>query len=724
MYKTLLLLLLPLANFAQTPASNATPANFKTNFTETFYGRTVQDPYRSLEDTGNAAVKQWMRQEAERTTQILQSLPGYEKLRQDARKAIEGSKLEEFYAITKKNGTWYAVKRYPTKNNPFIYQYNATGKEAVMLDPEVRHKDLASKNLSVEGLNFSAAGRYFSYYLVVGGYEMDPLTIIDDTKTGKKNVEPWLNGGNRIFQGFDPNKDSVFYYWHLPFRRGDDPLRWWDSSMVYRRIIGTDTTKDELMVDFASQKIQRTVKEGVYLDVLSSKQWAFAVVKNMVSKELRIYTTPLATLSPNSEWKKICDYDDAVTNYASHGSEIYLMSYKNASRFNIISVDLRQPDITKARVVLPEQNFVLEQMLGSRDALFVSALSDKGGKLIYIPYTTLKPQELKLPVPGQVSFNYSSAKEPDLMFTIRSWVRTPQLFRFDGASKKIVPSFLQKFPSVGTNELEVKEVKVPGHDGVMVPMTIIHKKGLRMNGNNMLALNAYGAYGMQDNPYYWPEDLVRYQRGYVKAVAHVRGGGIYGEDWHKAGMMTTKPNTWKDAISCAEYLIKNGYTSPDKLMISGGSAGGITAGRAITERPDLFKAALISVGCIDMVGAERSPNGLGNITEFGSTTTEEGFNALYEMSTYHQVKDNTPYPAVLFVHGFNDTRVPVYHSTKGYARFKEASTSGRPLLLRIDFDSGHGAQESTEGLISRFADMMSFFYWMMGVPEFQPKKPM
>ena len=564
---------------------------------------------------------------------------------------IESAKFEEIDGISRVNKTWYAIKRYPTQNQPMLYKYDKSGKEKLVIDPQKEFAYLKSNNISLGEFQSSANGRYMWYYVMPGGNEVEGFNILNDMQTGRKNIEPGFSGGKKWPVGFDDHYDSVFYYYYLPFRHEGDPVHWYDSSLIYKHSIGTDSTKDELVIDYASQKIVREKRSMVNLYLPYNSNWAIASVKNLVSKELRIYVTQKQTLSAQSQWKKICDFDDDVSQYVVNGDDIYLVTYKNASNFKVISTSLFNPDVSNAVAVLPEQTFVLDNMTCTKDKLLITALSDKGGKLISIPFATKKPGRiLSLPVSGEVQIKYASERDSDFVFNMHSWTSTPQTYQYCAANNTISVSPIQKYKGIRSDALEVKELKVKSYDGVMVPMTLVYKKGLKLDGNKIgyTGMYAYGAYGMQDFPNFWPEDLIRYDRGYIKAVPHVRGGGIYGEDWHKAGMMGNKPNTWKDVIACAEYLISNKYTTPQKLIISGGSAGGIMAGRCITERPDLFRAAVIDVGALDMVGFERSPNGSGNTTEFGSTNTKEGFDALYAMSAYQHVKNGVAYPGCTF----------------------------------------------------------------------------
>jgi prolyl oligopeptidase len=268
-----------------------------------------------------------------------------------------------------------------------------------------------------------------------------------------------------------------------------------------------------------------------------------------------------------------------------------------------------------------------------------------------------------------------------------------------------------------------REVEVPSHDGVPVPLSIIHKEGIVFDGSNPLILSGYGAYGSIRYVNYSPLNLAWLERGGVLAIAHVRGGGEKGKPWHLGGQKATKPNTWKDFIACAEYLIAQKYTSTAKLAIQGGSAGGILIGRSITERPDLFRAAIIMVGMTDCLRAETTENGPPNIEEFGTVTTPEGFKSLLAMSPLHQVRDGVKYPAVLLTHGLNDRRVDAWMSGKMTARLQSATASKNPVLLLLDTDAGHGIGSTRTQLQEQLASRLSFVLWQTGAPDFQPVPP-
>ena len=308
-----------------------------------------------------------------------------------------------------------------------------------------------------------------------------------------------------------------------------------------------------------------------------------------------------------------------------------------------------------------------------------------------------------------------------MIYEASAWTRFGGFYAFDPRTGKVTDTRLQPQGTYDNpTDLVATEVKVKSHDGTMVPLSIVHKKGLKLDGTNPTIVFGYGAYGISTTPYFRPTWLPWYQRGGVIAYAHVRGGGEYGEDWYKAGYKATKPNTWKDAIACAEWLVANKYTSTPKMSIYGGSAGGIFVGRSITERPDLFGAAVDAVPFSDGMRFEFSENGVPNIPEFGSVKTDEGFKGLFAMSSYHWVKDGTPYPAVLVTTGINDPRVDAWQAGKMGARLQAATSSGKPILLRIDYDAGHGIGSTKKQQYEERADEIAFLLWQSGMAGFQP----
>jgi prolyl oligopeptidase len=291
---------------------------------------------------------------------------------------------------------------------------------------------------------------------------------------------------------------------------------------------------------------------------------------------------------------------------------------------------------------------------------------------------------------------------------------------YDPAASATTDTGLVTPSSVDFSQMEAEEVFATSYEGTRVPLSILHKKGLTLDGSHPTILTGYGAYGLSLEPGFSPTALAWLERGNVLAIAHVRGGGEYGEAWHLAGEKLTKLNTVFDFIACAEYLINQQYTAPKYLAGRGGSAGGMTVGGALTWRPDLFSVILDQVGVSDTLRVELTPNGPPNISELGSVQNEEGFHGLYAMGAYFHVRDGTAYPAVLFTTGANDPRVAPWQMTKMTARVQAATRSDRPVLLRVDYDAGHGMGSTKSQNEMLTADLWSFALWQMGDPAFQP----
>jgi prolyl oligopeptidase len=329
--------------------------------------------------------------------------------------------------------------------------------------------------------------------------------------------------------------------------------------------------------------------------------------------------------------------------------------------------------------------------------------------------------DVGLPFAGSVGELVTDPLQPGAWIKLESWNEPPRIYFADGKTGRLEATALLQPPQLDLLPVTVTRVKVKSHDGVSVPLSIVHRKGLKLDGARPTLLTGYGAYGLRLDPRFNATWTAWLEQGGVMAVAHVRGGGEYGEEWHLAGRKATKPNTWKDFIACAEWLARNGYTDRAHLAGSGGSAGGITIGRAITERPELFSAAVSMVGAHDSLRAELTANGPPNIPEFGSTKTPEGFRALFEMSAYHHVRDATAYPAVLLTTGINDPRVDSWEPGKMAARLQAATASGKPVLLSVDFAGGHGLGSTRDQANDELADRYAFLLWQMGAPGFQPQ---
>jgi prolyl oligopeptidase len=416
-----------------------------------------------------------------------------------------------------------------------------------------------------------------------------------------------------------------------------------------------------------------------------------------------------------------------VTAFAPHGDEIYLLTYKNAPRFKVIRTNLVHPNVANGQVIVPSGNGVIKQIAAAEDALYVKVLTGGVSALQRVPFSGRgagHPRTIPLPLSGTLSVDSADARISGMLFQFTSWTQEPAIYTYDPRSGSSTNTGLQAHgPLDSPPDLVTEEVMAKSYDGTLIPLSILHRRAIKLDGSYPALLYGYGAYGIALEHAYSPDKIAWVEEGGVYAEAQVRGGGAYGEQWHRAGMQLTKHNTWQDFIACAQYLIDNGYTSSARLAGGGGSAGGITIGRAITERPDLFAVAFYISGIADALRMEREPEGPANIPEFGSTSSPEGFKGLYAMSPYANVHEKTAYPAVMVLTGMNDPRVPFWQAAKLAARLQAATTSGKPVLLRADYSGGHGTNGSNRRQVAEFwGDMESFALWQLGVPGFQPAR--
>jgi prolyl oligopeptidase len=416
-------------------------------------------------------------------------------------------------------------------------------------------------------------------------------------------------------------------------------------------------------------------------------------------------------------WRKIASLEDQVSDFTLHGDDLYLLVYKNTPRFKVVHTTLTNPDLLKATTIFPPSQAVVTGIAAAKDALYVQTLDGGLSRLWRVDYKSGTSQGLKLPYEGSAFIDVANQETDGIYYDLIAWTKSPALFRYDSKTGNSTDTRLVPPLPIDMSSIETTNVKVRAADGTMVPLVILYKKGLKRNGANPALLDGYGAYGIENtSPFFYPPFLAWLERGGVLAKAGVRGGGEYGEEWHLAGKEKTKPNTWRDFIACAEYLVKEGYTTPAHLAGDGASAGGILIGNAIIERPDLFGAAVDLVGLNNPLRAETTSNGVPNIPEFGSTKNEEGFKALLAMDAYSKVKKGEKYPAVLLTTGANDPRVEPWMSAKMAARLLAATASGKPILLRIDYDAGHGIGSTRQQRNEELADAFAFLFQQLGTP--------
>lgn len=698
--------------------------------TDTYWSVEVTDPYRFLENTREARVQDWLKAQATATDAILAKIPGRNALLARI-EAIEAAAAGVTTRIVRSDGDrFFFLRRNPGEDQfKLVLREGIDGAERVLVDPEAMSK-AAGRPHAIQDFQPSKDGRRLAYSIQVGGGEIGLLHVID-VASGKPLIEPidrirfggaaWLEDGSGLF--------------YSRLREGWDKLPPTERFQDYqRRFRALDSGADRLVFSVShNPELQLPSYASGAVYPIPGTRLAACMVYLGVDRNRMLYLADLdAAMRGDAKWRKVVDTADRVSEIDVLDGWIYLRTAKDAPRDRVVRMPLAAPDIAKAEVVVPESRSVIVSLSAARDGLYVTRRDGVSLSLARIAVNapaTLQP--VALPFTGNVSVVDSSVHRPGVVVSLGSWIRASKPWLVDPSRPAPQQQVQLPFAKPGAYDappgLAVREVHVRSHDGTEVPLTILSREGLKLDGRNPTILYGYGAYGITEDPLFSPRILAWLERGGVYAIAHVRGGGAYGEGWHSAGHKTTKPNTWKDAIAAGEWLVANGYTAPARLGIYGGSAGGILVGRAITERPDLFAAAVPSVPVLDTVRSETRANGVANIPEYGTVKKEDEFRALLAMSSYHHLKDGTRYPAVMLAHGVNDTRVDVWQSAKFASRLAavNATAKGDPraVLMRLDYESGHGSGATRAQTQQRIADIYAFFLWQFGVPEFQPVAP-
>ena len=685
---------------------------------DTHFGVRVRDSYRYMEDLTNPEVQTWLKGQADFTRSILDRIPGRDGL-QSRVEQLRNSASARVGDVRMNGARVYSLKQRAGDNTPKLYvREGLDGKDRLLVDPESMSAPDGTHH-SISYYAPSPDNRYLAFGIASGGSENTVLHVLDMAR-GKETgdvIDRAELGGPSWTQ------DHRLFYTRLQkLEQGASPEGRYLNARAYVHTLGTDPDRDTaLLGSGASPSPFLGPTTYPFVGTATGCPWLFGVVLNGVQKEWTVYLAPVHSLEGGSPaWRKVVDASDGVLKFTGHGDDLFLLTHRGASNGKILKLRLADPHMENSSELLPASKGVITGLAAAQDALYVVRSKGGASELLRLPYAPgASVETLRLPFVCDVSSLMADEHAPGVAFVASAWTRVGGIFAYDPRLKRVLDIGLQpQGPFDNPRNLVVEEVMVKAKDGVSVPMSIVHRKGLKRDGNNPLILDGYGSYGIPQTPGLDLSSLAWYERGGIIAVAHVRGGGEYGEEWHLAGSRSKKPNTWRDGIACAEWLIAHRYTSAAKMAIQGSSAGGIFVGRAITERPDLFAAAIDASPLSDMIRFESTAGGAQNVPEFGSITTGDGFRSLFEMSPYHQVVDSTRYPAVLLTTGINDPRVAPWQAAKMAARLQAATSSGKPILLRIDYDAGHGFGSTRKQLAAQHADMMAFLLWQLGAKGF------
>jgi len=698
------------------PAFAAPPTTPLSSVTDTYAGVAVEDPYRQLEQLDQPQVRQWAREQGGYTRAALDALPGRAAL-QARIDALSAKASDRVYMVSRVGRSTYFMKKRPTDALGKLYVRTGKAADRILFDPDTM-KTADGQTQAINNYAVSPDGKYVAMVLSVGDAELGAIHVLD-TRSGAMTGAPVPRIWGELRALWMPDSQ------HFIYTRSSDPARAYGKNQMVVRRVGSDGKDDKpLLGTGVDGGVTTRENDWPFVSVARQSPYAVLMLSDGVGGLTRSYVMARDQLGqPGATWREL-QGEAAKVRRASHsGKWMYGSTYDGASRYRIVRWDLARPEAPPVEVV-PQQAGVIEDIGAGSDGLYYVVRTGAVSELFALPHgaPAARARKIALPVPGSIHLEDSDQALPGVLFTLEPWTAPLDLMTARLGQAAAISAGLIGNKGQPYDDVVALETMCSARDGAKVPISILMKRSVKRDGSNPTFLEGYAGYGMTITATFSQTWGAWLERGGILALANPRGSGAYGEDWYQAGRGATKANTWRDMIDCAEMLIKEGYTSPARLAVRGVSMGGVAAGRAMTERPDLFATAILQVGLLDTVRMiEVSQNGPNHLEEMGDVKSAAGIQQLLAMSSYHNVKPGTAYPATLVITGLNDNRVDPWMSFKMAARLQAASTSGKPVLLRVDDKAGHGMTSTTQQRNAMLADILSFHLWQTGDPAFQPR---
>lgn len=687
-----------------------------------YFETKVVDEYRNLEDLKDPLTIKWMKDQTSYSSSILQSIPNRQYY---INKRLEFDKKKSFsvsHVNVTENGFYFYLKQKPEENTVKVFFRKGFNKiEEEIFNPQ-NYKPENKKKYQINYIKPNYDGSKVAIALTEGGKEISEMIIFDviQNKLLPYTIAHcWPSDGVGVSWLSDNNS---FIYLHFPVIDSDSSSFLKETkSILYR--IGDNPQKLNILLSKRNNldlKIESEDFPEVLLPQKNSK-YLFAQISGATNFE-DTYYIPLKDIDKKNKWKFLFAKEDKISDFIIKEDSIIYVSEKNGTNA-VYSTSLQNPNFKNPSLIVPSiQDEIINSISNIKDG-FIFYSSKNGVEAKLYQYKDGKIELLNLPFStGDISVATQNALSNDFWITCSGWKNEAERFKYNSLTGKFVAENLApviEYPEF--KDIVVEETTVKSHDGLDIPLSLIYNKNIKKNKHNPLIMDAYGGYAYNNSPYFDKTYMLWALQGGIVAIAHVRGGGEKGEGWHLGGYKETKPNSWKDLIYCAEYMVKENYTSPENTAIWGASAGGITIGRAMTERPDLFKVAIINAGVVNALRMEFTPNGPNNVKELGTVKIKSEFKSLLEMDAYQHIKKGVKYPASLITGGINDPRVSPWMPTKFAAKLLADNASNNPILLKIDYEGGHGGDIPLSQKYSNLADIFAFALWQLGHPDYQPK---
>jgi prolyl oligopeptidase len=707
------LVLVPLIGFAapRPPVAPVEPV------TDTYFGTAVVDPYRWMErGTTDPRFVPYLRAQSSYTTAVLKPLLAERNALRDRLIAVSAS-VARISDWQQAGGRLFFAELAPAATVADLRVRDLDGTTRVVFDPAAYAA--ATSHAAIDYFQPSMDGTHVVVGVSLGGSENDTIRVVE-TATGRvlPDTISRTQYGNPAWR----SDGASFYYSRLQLPApGAPPTAIYENQHVYLHVLGTDPEHDTAVFGPGVDAATAVPADGFNgVGTVPGQPYLIAFHSAGTTDPPTVYVGREGT----STWAPLIPSGDHIattgaSNIAIRGLTLFAV-LQNVPNGRVLAYDLAHPSAPPTTVV-PESSKIIEGVYGSAEALYVEYRNGLSFGISRMTDAGAHVADIALPYGGSLYGIDASPAEPGLRFGLDSWVRSPALFRYDGSSGLVVDTHVVPKDPFDVSHVVAREVLAPSTGGAMVPISIIVRDDIRLDGSHPTLFEGYGAYGAPIDPTFSATGLSWVSRGGVLAWAHVRGGGEYGERWHLAGQRATKQHTVDDMIATARYLIAHKYTSPRHLAVRGTSAGGIAVGGAIVQHPELFAAAVDNVGMTNILRFQQTQGGAANVPEFGDIASANDFRSMHPLDAYGRVKPGVAYPAVMGVTGLNDPRVPTWMVAKMIARLQAATSSGKPVVLRVDFDAGHGIGSSRSQALEERADEWTFLLWQLGDPRFQPR---
>lgn len=672
------------------------PSSRKVDTVDTYFGVKISDPYRWLEDDNSEETKNWVKEQNVVTEAYLSKIPFRTQLKE---RLTQLWNFEKLSAPFEKKDVLFFFKNDGIQNQSVLYMQKKGEEPSVLLDPNTLSADGTT---SLNGLSIRSDAKYMAYSLAKAGSDWNTIQILD-IETGKTIDTPieWVKFSGMAWKG-----DGFFYSRYDEPKKGTEFSQTNEFQKVYFHKLGTSPSSDEKIYEDKENPL-RTFGVSVtdderflVLSVSESTSGNIVMIKDLAKAK--------------SAFVPIIDNFESEQNVVYNvGEDFYLLTSFNAPKNRLVKFNLSKPVSNSWTDIIPQTDNVMESVHVSGNRFIAKYLKDVSSELVSYNYEGKDERKMELPGVGIVEEISSKASSSKVYFSLVNYTHPTWIYQYDSETDNL-QLFKKPVIDFDTDAYETKQVFYTSKDGTKIPMFITHKKGVKLDGNNPTFLFGYGGFNISYSPDFRVDRTIFLENGGVYAVANIRGGGEYGEEWHKAGTMLNKQNVFDDFIAAAEWLIENKYTSKDKLGVHGRSNGGLLAGAMLTQRPDLFKVVMPMVGVLDMLRFHKFTIGWAWKTDYGSSEDSTQFQYLLKYSPLHNVKE-IEYPATMILTGDHDDRVVPAHSFKFLATLQEKQKGSAPILGRIDSNAGHGSGKPIAKQIEESADFWTFIFHHLGM---------